>query len=457
MKAQQSNTLFLLHEIPQSNLLNPAVQPECEWFIGIPLMNTLHIDYSNSSFTYNTLASGNQLMLDDVYSRLKRRNMISTDIQAYPISAGYHFNNNYYYFSIADRFTATASFSKKLAGLFLYGNEPFVGDPIKLNNNRLSAMYYREYSAGWAFEWDRFTSLGLRAKLLFGKGNFYTGSSRVTFGTDGETFDLTVKGNVSMNSSFPISLTVNSDSAITAVDLLDLSYFSLLMNPRNVGFAADFGLINRFNKEWTLSLSVLDLGMLLWTDDVYNIKSQVDFLYKGAQEGTDFSAAAYFRDLSDSLVHDIIYDVTRRPYISPMPTQVFLGAEYHWKKNINLGLVMRNVLVNRRIRSSMTASMNTTFIKRIHTSVSWTYMNNSFLNLGGGLAYSGRGLQVYAVSDNIIGLFKPLDARSVNLRFGMNILMGCPVNYNKVRKQEYSMLPCPTNQLKRGKFLRRRR
>ncbi len=454
--AQQSNTLFLLHEIPQSNLLNPAVQPDCKWYLGFPGLNTIHVDYSNSSFTFNTLASGEQLMLDDVYDRLKRRNMISFDIQAYPVSLGYHFNNNYYSFSIADRFSATASYSKRLTGLLLYGNEPFVGDPIKLNNNRFNAMYYREYSAGWAFEWDRFTSFGIKAKLLFGKANLHTGSSRVTFGTNGETFDLTVKGNVSVNSSFPLTLTINSDSLITAVEVRELNYFSMLMNPRNAGIAVDFGLINRYNNELTVSLSILDLGMILWTDDVNNVKSEVDFLYRGAQEGTDFSAAAYFRDLTDSLYNDIKYDISQHPYVSPLPTQVFLGGEYHWKKNIDLGIVLRNVLVNRRIRSSLTASMNTTFLKRIHSSVSWTFMNNSPLNLGGGLAYSGRGFQVYAVSDNIIGLFKPLDSRSVNLRFGMNLLLGCPINYNKAGKQEYSMIPCPAKQTRRGRAVRRK-
>ena len=34
--SQQSNTLYMMHDVPQSNLLNPAVQLNCKLFIGVP-------------------------------------------------------------------------------------------------------------------------------------------------------------------------------------------------------------------------------------------------------------------------------------------------------------------------------------------------------------------------------------------------------------------------------------
>ncbi|MFO7657601.1 MAG: hypothetical protein R6W78_11075, partial [Bacteroidales bacterium] len=52
---QQSHTLYFLHNVPQSNLLNPAVQNECKLFIGLPLISSLHINLANSGFTYNQL------------------------------------------------------------------------------------------------------------------------------------------------------------------------------------------------------------------------------------------------------------------------------------------------------------------------------------------------------------------------------------------------------------------
>lgn len=446
MNGQQSNTLFLMHAVPQSNQLNPAVQPDCKLFIGVPVFNTVHIDYANSSFTYNELTADNALQLDAVYNKLNRMNMVSAEAIGYPLSIGYKLNNNYFSFSISERFNTYNSFSKKLLGLILYGNQQYVGEVARLNNTRANLSYYREYSLGWAFEWDRFTSFGVRGNLLFGKGNLNTGSSRLRLGTDEETFVLSVFGDVAVNSSYPLTLQQNASGAIRNILIDYPNFFPFLMNPRNVGYSMDFGLIHQYSNEITLSASLIDLGVILWTDDVYNVKANVDFVYEGVMEGTDFSVAAYFRDLSDSLVNDIIYDVSERPYLSPLPTQLFFGGTYRWRKNVNLGLVSRNVLVNRRIKSSLTASVNATYLSRFQGSLSWTYMNNSPFNIGVGIAYTGSGVQFYGVSDNVIGLISPLDSRSVNFRVGMNLLLGCPRNYYRIKSQERTMLPCPTDQ-----------
>ncbi|MDA3823327.1 MAG: DUF5723 family protein, partial [Bacteroidales bacterium] len=438
LSGQQSSTLYLLQSVPQTNLLNPAVQPQCKLFVGLPVLNTVHLDYGNSSFTFNELTAEGGLQLNEVYSNLNRMTMISAEAQAYLLAVGYRFNSNYFSFSISDRFNTYTSFSKKLVGLILYGNDPYIGDRVRFTNTRANATYYREYSAGWAFHWDRFTSFGLKGKLLFGKANFYTGASRAILGTDAETFALSLDGNVKVNNSFPVFLWRNEAGSIRNISFPQWRYFSMLMNPRNIGLAADFGVINKYSDDVTISASVLDLGMIFWTDDVNNVHGAVDFLYEGVEDNADFSTAAYFGDLTDSIVNDIIYEVTNRPYISPLPTQVFLAADYHWKENIDIGLVSRNVLVNRRIKTSFTASVNATFLKRVETAVSWSFVNNSALNFGAALAYTGRGLQVYAASDNVVGLFRPLDSRSINVRFGLNLMLGCPVNFNKVRAQEYS-------------------
>lgn len=443
LQAQQANTLFLLHSIPQSNQLNPAVQLKCKYFIGLPVLGTMHVNYSNSSFTYNDLANGEVLELDEVYNSLNRMNMVSAEVIAYPLSLGYREGSSYFTFSIADRFTTYNSFSRKMAGMLLYGNTQYIGETARFNNTRINGTWFREYSAGWSLRYDRITTVGARAKLLFGKASLHTGSSRVSLGTDVETFDLSITGDVTLNSSFPLILNQNSAGTITSIDVRDPDYLKLLLNPWNVGLAADLGVIHEYSNNITLSASLLDLGMILWTDELYNINAEVDFLYEGVSEGTDFSTAAYFRDLSDSIAGDIIYDVTRRPYVSVLPTQLILGGAYQYNTYVSLGAVMRNVLVNRRISSSVTASVNVSFRERFQGSLSWSYLNNTLMNVGAGLAYTGRGMQLYAVSDNFLGFIRPLDTRTVNFRFGMNLMLGCPVNFNRSLSDERSMVPCP--------------
>jgi len=441
--AQQASTMYLMQDIPQSNQLNPAVQPACKIFIGLPVLNTIHLNYSNDAFTYNDLADGTQLQLDEVYNRLGRMNALSAELIVYSLSAGIVRGPNYFSVSVADRLSTYNSYSRRLAGLLLYGNTQYIGETARLNNNRINLMYYREYSAGWSMEYNSYNTIGARVKLLFGKANLNTGSSRALLGTDAETFDLSVTGNVRLNSSYPLVLEQNNSGAITGIDIPEPDYFRLLMNPRNPGIAFDLGVIHQYSEKVVISASLLDLGMIVWTDDLYNIGAEVDFLYEGVSEGTDFSTAAYFRDLTDSIASDIIYDVTRKPYVSPLPTQLYLAGSYDWKKHTELGLVMRSVLVNRRIKTSLTASVTASVVNRLQASLSWSWMNKTAYNFGAGLAYTGRGFQVYAVTDNLAAFIQPPGARTINLRFGMNLLLGCPVSYNRNRGDERSMVPCP--------------
>ena len=58
--------------------------------------------------------------------------------------------------------------------------------------------------------------------------------------------------------------------------------------------------------------------------------------------------------------------------------------------------------------------------------MSWSYLNNSLKNVGLGIAYHGKGIQFHAVSDNLLGFFYPFDTRALNLRFGINLMFGCP-------------------------------
>lgn len=442
-QAQQSNTLFLMHSVPQSSQLNPAVQPECRIFIGLPVLNTVYFNYSNSSFTYNELTAGNALALDAVFNRLYRMNMVSVEAAASLFSAGYRKDQNYFNFSVADRMDVRLTFPRDLAGVLLYGNRNYIGNVLNISNTRGFASYYREYSASWSRKWSQFATAGLRAKLLFGKVNFHTGRSRVTLNTDMETFDLSMQGEVVLNSSFPMVLELNDAGLIAGAVVEEPDYRAMLMNPRNVGLAFDVGVVYQYSDHLSFSASLLDAGLILWRDSVYNLSGEVDFSYSGVSDEADFSLAGYYRDISDSIVERVFYNITEQPYVSLLPVQLILGGSYRWRKNVDLGLVLRNVPANRGSVSSLTASANMRIAEMFRASVSWSLLNNSFMNLGAGLAYTGLGVQFYAVTDNIAGLVFPLNTRTVNLRFGMNLMLGCPQNYYRTRQPKRSMVPCP--------------
>ena len=57
-------------------------------------------------------------------------------------------------------------------------------------------------------------------------------------------------------------------------------------------------------------------------------------------------------------------------------------------------------------------------------------MNRSLANLGFGLGYGRSPVQLYLVSDNILGFILPMSAKNINLRFGLNLIFGCREEVN---------------------------
>jgi hypothetical protein len=217
------------------------------------------------------------------------------------------------------------------------------------------------------------------------------------------------------------------------------------MNSKNKGFALDLGWIHKYSEKITLSASVLDLGFIRWKSDVTNIQITGSFDYAGTGLGSNFNSTDYMTELTDSVTDAFDHNVSQDAYYSWLPTQIYLGGIYQYKPKLGIGAVSRNVIYRNKLHSSLTLSANTTLWNKLSGSLSWSYLNNTYKNIGLGLAWHGRGLQFHMVSDNVLGIIKPLDARNLNLRFGFGFLFGCPKN-----KKEEQELSNPYNSMIKG-------
>ena len=438
VKAQQNNTFYLMHDVPQTNLLNPAVQIKCKWFIGIPLLASTQLNYSNSTFSFNELFSQNggsaSMDIGNFYENIRKTNLLSTELHLDLISVAYRWNEYNINFNIAEKINMAFTYPGSIMELAWKGNTQFLGETAEFNNLRTHSVYYREYSLGVSKIWDAYNIFGVRAKLLFGKANIYSGKSEMSLYTDPNTFNLEVEGDININSSFPITINQDADGNISGISMGNIDYVSFLMNGKNKGFALDLGWIYKYNENITFSASLLDLGFIRWKSDVNNIILSGSFDYSGTGLGSNFNSTDYIAELSDSVLNAFDQTVTQDNYYSWLPTQIYLGGMYQYRPKLGIGVVSRNVIYRNKLHSSLTLSANTTVWNKLSASLSWSYLNNTYKNMGFGLAWHSRGLQFHMVSDNILGIIKPLDARNLNLRFGFGVLFGCPKNKEEEMK-----------------------
>lgn len=443
---QQSNTFYLMHQVPQSNLLNPAIQAACKWYVGIPVLASSHISYSNTAFTYNDLAGTDTWNLEGVYSQMHRVDLVSAEAILYPVSIGYRHRSYYFTLHIAEKAHAYQTVPRELAEMVVFGNGPYVGKTENFRAFRPAGYYQREYSLGVSKVLNRRWTAGARARLLFGKARLVSNRSDMRFTTGEHSFDLLLEGSFNVNSSLPATISQDPDGNITGISLDEVNIKELLLNRGNPGFAVDLGMVYRMDERTTLSASLLDLGLVRWRTDLNNVKGTGSFPYQGVDAGTDVISFDFAEEILDSILNSFDFTVTQRPFSSTLPLQLYLGGSYRLNERFSLGAVNRNVIFRSKVHSSVTLLAQADLGGRLLGTASWSYLNNSLLNIGAGIAYHGSGFQIHAVSDNLLGFFFPFDTRTVNLRVGFNLLFGCPRNKQEnLEAAAYGSLPTGGN------------
>ena len=451
-----------MHSVPQSNQLNPAVQASCKWYVGIPMLTSVHLSYGNTAFTYKDLAGTDTWNLEGTASQMHRRDLYTTEAGIELFAIGYRHRVNYFTFRVTERSQVYSVVPGELASMAVFGNGPAIGETQHFRSLRPAGYYQREYSLGVSRVMDRRLTAGARARLVFGKASLYPGSSDLRFYTDETTFNLLLDGDYTMKSSFPLTITQDTEGNITDIAVDDLNYAELLLNRGNPGVGIDLGIIYRLDQRTTLSASLLDLGLVRWRTDINTVQTSGTFDFRGVDPGTDVVSFEYFEEMIDSLLNSFSEEVTQQPYLSFMPVQLYLAGSYKLRENVTLGMVNRNVIFRSKLHSSFTMSVQTELADRFLATASWSYLNNSLVNLGAGIAYTGPGVQFHVVTDNVLGFFFPFNTRTLNLRAGVNLMLGCPRNRKKtIETENYGSMPDPEscglgeNRLKKERDLRR--
>jgi hypothetical protein len=450
--------MYLMHNIPQTSFLNPAVQINCRWFLGIPGLSSTHVAYGNTAFTYLDLAEGDTWNLEKVERQTHRVDLYGSELSMQILALGYRHTYNYFTFSVDDRAHLYQAIPGELVSTLVKGNYPLAGDYSNFSALRSYGTYLRQYTLGVSRVLSRSLKAGVRIKLLFGKADISVGRSDISLSTAEDNFDLLAHGNYRINASLPLTVVQNADGHITGITWNEVDYLSFLLNRRNPGIAMDFGLIYKYDPKLTLSASLLDVGALRWRTDLNNINSTGTFVYDEIEGSGDVISTTFLDELIDTLQSAFDVTVSQQAFTSLLPAQVFLGASYQLREDLSLGLVSRNILLRSKLYSSLTLSASTGLTRHLRGTLSWSYLNRSIRNIGAVLALQGEGFQFHLATDNLIGFMQPFDTRTLNFRMGFNVLFGCPRDKKEeLEAASYGPSPIigncnPTEKEKRGKL-----
>jgi hypothetical protein len=420
--------MYLLHYLPESNLLNPAVPVNCKWYVGLPVISSVHVNYANSSFSYKQVftPAGNgtyETNIDEAVKRLHYRNFTGTEAHVQLFALGYRKNDYSFVFTLTEKNNAPLTYPKEPVLLAWEGNTQFEGNVASFKGSGVYFTHYREYALGLSKHVGNGVYYGIRGKLLFGKLNISSRNTDIDLFTDATSFNLNFNGEMLVRSSLPINASITGNQV--NIEYNDnISVQQLLFNRKNPGFAIDAGIIYPFNDKTELSASIIDLGFIRWRSNLNVFKASGDFTYTGPLNDSLISDT-YFEELVAAFTDSMNMEVTPQKYTSFLPPRILAGATYRLNDNVLLGLQGEAIFYKTKIIPSLTLSGQFEPVNNVHLIASYSLQYYQLKSLGLGLVFGQGPIQYYILSDDVPGMIWPLSARNINLRFGVNINLGC--------------------------------
>ncbi len=448
--AQVMNSLYFMSGVPQSNRVNPAYQPNAGFYFGIPGISPLSSEISSSSLSLGDIIfphpSEDSLITflhpladkDAFLKKLKPLNYVISDVGTSLFSLGFRTGVGFFTLDVTTRFDGSIYIPGDLARLAIEGTED--GMTYDLDGTGADLSGFEEVSVGWSGNIGQKIQIGLRGKLLFGIGNLSTTESQLTVTTSEEAWNL--HANMLYNASLPFAeVKYDDDGMIEDIvideELQNLKPYTLAryaFNKGNMGTGIDLGINYRPSERWLLSASLLDLGFIQWKDNVHQVSYELDYDYTSTDvDPFDFiddnnTSDTYIDSVLTALTDTLVVGLNMAPgqaYSSRLNTKLYLGASWNVTPNINFGLLSRTDFLRNAVVEQVTATANFTTGRVLNFTLSYSYINSYFKNLGAGLSINAGPLNLYVISDNALNaVFWPQETRSANLWFGLNLVFG---------------------------------
>ncbi len=442
--AQIPNSMFFMPGVPQSNRINPAIQPGCGFYLGFPALAPLRFQVSSSSLAFNDVIYYNSEIdslitplhpLGDKSAFLEGLNDVNFMLANFGTSLGsfgFRAGKSFFSVDLTARMDGNVYYPKGIFEVVFNGLPD--GSDISLGGIGADVNLFNEFSLGWSRKDFILPNLdiGIRGKALFGLANLSTMNSSFDLTTSLDVWNL--KSNMQINAAAPSFVTFTddfeSDDGPILVDeeFLDtappMEIAKSIISPDRFGLALDAGINYRILPQLLLSASLLDIGGIKWNN---TFEGAFDFEYDfSGIEVNPFTGVdtLFVNELTDSLMNSVTF-LTGDPYFSRLNTKLFVGASYYPVEKIGFGLLSRTDFMNEKVAQQFTGSVNMTTGKFINLSLSYSYMSMTFNNMGAGISFNVGPLNLFVISDNIIsGALMPLDTRAVNLWFGLNLTSG---------------------------------
>ncbi|MFB9056416.1 DUF5723 family protein [Mariniflexile ostreae] len=450
--AQNKQVLYGFSEIPQALMLNPGGDVKNDWYFGIPLLSHIHVSAGSSgSSAYDVFADDgvnfNNKLKAAIYS-MEANDFLTMNEQLELFSGGFAFGdpynkNKYLSFGLYKEFDFISYFPKDAAVLAYEGNQNNNNRHFNASHLNVKAEALSVFHVGFQKKVNKQFTYGVRGKVYSSiahasstknKGSFVTQTGENNFYNHIFNLDLELQ-------TSGLASLLDDDNSELKNDIKTLK--NRLLFGGNLGLGFDVGFTYKWEDQWTVDGSLLDLGFITHTKDIKNFVLKGTYAFEGVDpffsESENNQTADEYWNAMEADFEDL-FDVERNTtrYTSWRPVKLNASLNYafgkkrfkacdclHPQTNEYQNRVGAQLYAIKRPRSTqmaLTGYYYRRLFKGLSAKATYTVDPYSFSNVGLGLSAHLGNVNFYLMADNFLAYQNIYNAQSVSLQLGFNYI-----------------------------------
>ena len=451
--AQNKQVLYDFTEIPQSLMLNPGIQTDFQWSAGIPLLSGLSGYGGSNGISVNDIFADDGLDINDkvrdrMVSGLSSKDEFSQNLQVELFNGGFRgFDSNIFYsFGAYLEMDNIFYWPTDYALLAFEGNADRLNQRFDLGDLKTRGSMVSVYHFGINKRVNNKLTIGARAKLYSGIFDFNsTNNKGYLVNTQGQNNRLatTLSADLKLRSSGFGALNNSEDQGQLSSTVLKRALFG-----GDLGVGADLGFTYNLNERTSITGSVLDLGFMYHSGDIYTYSLKGNATIEGIeinviQELADLNRD-FWQDLVDEVEELIPFETTNKGYVTFRPTKLNASFRHDFGKLIGsekecdcgtltpdsrrvkyangVGVQLFAVNRPRGPQTALTGFYLRRFGRFLALKGTYTLDKFSSTNVGLGLNIQAGPVNLYVIGDNLLSYQNIAASNYASFQLGLNII-----------------------------------
>ena len=436
--SQNKQVLYDFAGVPQTLLLNPGLETNYKYHIGVPLVSGFSSEIGSTGFAVSDIFSIDNSSITDkinaVLNAIDSSDYLKINSQIEVFSAGFRFDEKTYIsFGFYQELDAIGHIPKDVFTLANEGNLAYLNKTFSVSQLLYKLDVLGVIHAGVTRKVNDQLTLGGRFKIYSSALNLESSDNSGTFTTNLGSNNIYVHHLEAINTNFQTSGLISNNEYIRDPS----TYLKNTFLGGNLGLGIDFGLTYYINPQLQFSGSLLDIGFVHHKKNIKNTVTSGSFTLEGIEFEFDDSNRNYWNEIETAFKEQVLSTDNNDSYVSWRPTKLNAAIKYSFGEKRSkycydntfkefytdaFGAQLYAVFRPLREQFALTGFYEKSFSNKLHAKVTYTIDDYSYYNIGIGLSAQIWKINFYGILDNIAELSDISNSNNISLQFGVNLL-----------------------------------